>query len=159
MPITIKSSENGQLPFQLLPCLSGFTIDIRQEITDRLNGEQLTRDTALKILKNIEWQATAKGFLSSPTVILPLSGTLFVASCLIPFASIPTGIAKFVCCATFGTLFGFSMENSLLPTGPEGRPPLPLLSEQYRTLANEAAGYIQQIESQPNEAVIVFEGV
>lgn len=133
----------GNLPNKQMPrgcCAPAPYISLSNEVKNRLpQGQQLTKDVALDILKSIRWEAKVKSFFTSPWLLLPSITAVVVGCALVPPISIPlmaismaVSIFAFMC---LGITFSLTIDGSL-----------GLLSDTYAELAEEADKTITQLE-------------
>src|SRR5579885_3158642 len=100
--------------FQLLPCLPIFALDLHQSIKDRLGeGESLTHDVALRILKQIKWESDVKAFFSKPIVVLPIGILILAISLLIPHLTVALTVLRMILGGIGGGIIGYTIENTL----------------------------------------------
>ena len=126
----------------------GDRVSLKTEIQERLPqgraAEEMTRNTAFKILDDIKFQNQAKAFLFKPIIAIPLSiGATILGFALLESASIIACIVGIVLAVGGIIACVVSVAASL-----EGR--LPRLSKLYKSVADEADVLMMNMLEEPH---------
>ncbi len=143
--MVIDITKSPDLTYKLLPCLPEFTVSLKESFEKRSEGERLTNDTALKILKNIERSSTTKAFISSPIVYFPVSVLILSIGLLLPPAGFIMTALGIILSGIGGGLLGYSIQNTFNEF-------LPALSEAFSEQAKLAREYIDEIRASDHES-------
>lgn len=149
--------------FRSFLCSEPFQLDIHNELRRKLEKnvgqEVITKDVALKALKQIERSSKIKAFISHPIVIVLTSGLLVLAALLLTTTA--TNVLMVVALAvtlkafsTFVSLTGEALLTYFLIS--MCSQPLSKLMEAYMDQAIKARQLIEDIEDSPDDVLIIL---
>jgi hypothetical protein len=143
--------------FRLTRWSKPFYVDLNISMKEKLkldNGRhEVTKDVAIKALKQIERASRFKSFITKPAVVILTGIALLGASIGLAFATnaivgsvaliVSLKVAAYVIGATGGIFVGYGLRNIVTRF-------LPVLSSEYNKQAQQARQYIQELEDKDN---------